>query len=602
MPVLLSCESVSKTYGSRTLFENLSIAISDGERLGLIGPNGSGKSTLIEIMAGLKEPDSGTVSARKLTRIGFVPQDSVFPDGATVRHVLDASAASLHVDDHEREAIVASAIGRAGFFDEAAPASSLSGGWKKRLAIAAELVKTPDLLLLDEPTNHLDLEGILWLEKLLTGSRFASLIISHDRYYLENVATHMAEINRIFPEGLFYVRGNYSEFLDKKQEFLHAQTQHQESLENRVRIELEWLRRGPKARTTKSKARIQEAARLMGELSDINARTRTGTAQIDFTASDRRTKKLLAAEGLSKSLGGRMLFRNLDVILRPGTRLGLVGPNGSGKTTLLKIFAAEMEPDAGRVERADQLQIVSFEQNRDVLDPAVTLRRALAPEGDVVLFRGRSIHVAGWAKRFLFANEQLEMPVGSLSGGERARVLIARLMLRPADLLLLDEPTNDLDIPTLELLEENLLDFSRALVLVTHDRYMLDRVSTTVLGLDGEGGAQVYADYSQWEQDRESRPARRSEAVDAREEPPQLVTATPARKKLGYLEQREWEQMESRVLEAEAELERLQAALQDPQIASDGVMLQTTYESMQIAQVRVDELYARWAELEEKRG
>ena len=605
MPVLLSCESVSVTYGSRTLFENLSLAISDGERLGLIGPNGSGKSTLIEILAGLKQADSGTVSARRLTRIGFVPQTSVFEPGATVRSILDQSVAGLPIDEHEREAAVQNAIGRAGFFDDSAPADSLSGGWKKRLAIAAELVKLPDLLLLDEPTNHLDLEGILWLERLLTGSRFASLIISHDRYFLENAATHMAEINRVYPGGLFYVRGNYSEFLDRKQEFLHAQTQHQESLENRVRVELEWLRRGAKARTTKSKARIQEAERLMGELSDINARTRTGSAQIDFTASERMTKKLVTAKGLSKALGGRTLFRGLDAALRPGMRLGLVGPNGSGKTTLLKIFSGELEPDSGEVERAEQLQVVYFEQNRETLDPSITLKRALAPEGDVVLFRDRPIHVAGWAKRFLFSNEQLEMPVRSLSGGERARVYIARLMLRPADVLLLDEPTNDLDIPTLELLEENLLDFAGALVLVTHDRYMLDRVSTTVLGLDGEGGASLYADYSQWEQDRQSRAARKTEPLAAVPERPADGAGSQqgtAKKKLGYLEQREWEQIEGRILDAEAELERLQAAIQDPQIASDGGMLQTTYTNMQAAQSRVDELYARWAELEEKRG
>ncbi len=599
MAVLLSCESVSKIYGARALFEDLSIAISDGERLGLIGPNGSGKSTLIEILAGVKEADTGTVSARKLVRIAYVPQESSFPDQSTVRSVLEAAASVLPMDDHERESLVASTIGRAGFFDADVLASTLSGGWRKRLAIASELVKSPDVLLLDEPTNHLDLEGILWLERLLAGSRFASLVISHDRYFLENVATNMAEINRTYPGGIFYVRGNYGDFLEKKEAFLHAQSQHQESLENRVRRELEWLRRGPKARTTKSKARIQEAGRLMGELNDVNARTRTATAQIDFTASDRRTKRLLSTENLTKSLGGRTLFRDLNVTLRPGSRLGLVGPNGSGKTTLLKLFAGELEPDSGIIERADVLQIVSFDQNRDVLDPEVPLRKALAPDGDSVLFRDRPIHVNGWARRFLFQAEQLEQPVGALSGGERARVLIARLMLRQADLLLLDEPTNDLDIPTLELLEENLMDFPGALVLVTHDRYMLDRVSTTVLGLDGLGGAQVYADYSQWEQERESRVPRKIEDKAAASAPP---PPTIAKKKLSYMEQREWDQIESRILEAEAELERYQAALQDPQIASDGMQLHQTYEQVQAAQGRVDELYSRWADLEAKRS
>lgn len=601
MAVLLSCESVSKSYGSRTLFTDLSLAISDGERVGLIGPNGSGKSTLVEILAGIKDADAGTVSARKLVRIAYVPQHSEFPADATVRSVVESAACGAPLDEHEREALVAGAISRAGFTDPQAAAGTLSGGWKKRLSIAAELVRSPDVLLLDEPTNHLDLEGILWLEKLLVNARFASLIISHDRYFLENVATHMAEINRAYPGGIFYVRGNYGDFLEKKSDFLHAQSQQQEALENRVRREIEWLRRGPKARTTKSKAGIQEAERLMGELSDVTARMRTATAQIDFTASDRKTKKLLAAEDVTKALGGRTLFRGLNVILRPGSRLGLVGPNGSGKTTLLKLFAGELEADGGTIQRAEALQIVMFEQNRDVLDPVTTLRRALAPEGDTVLFRERPIHVAGWARRFLFENEQLEMPVGSLSGGERARVLIARLMLRSADLLLLDEPTNDLDIPTLELLEENLLDFPGALVLVTHDRYLLDRVSTTVLGLDGEGAAQVYADYSQWEQDRQSRPQRKS-ADETAAERPSSAEPSPTKKKLSYMEQREWEQIEERILEAESEVDRHQAALQDPQIASDGIQLQQTYAQLQVAQARVDELYARWAELEEKRN
>ena len=324
----------------------------------------------------------------------------------------------------------------------------------------------------------------------------------------------------------------------------------------------------------------------------------TATAQIDFTATERKTKRLLSTEGLSKSLGGRTLFRDLNVTLRPGSRLGLVGPNGSGKTTLLRLFAGELEPDGGLIDRADALQIVYFAQQRDVLEPGVTLKRALAPEGDSVLFRDRPIHVAGWAKRFLFRPEQLEMPVESLSGGERARVLIARLMLRSADLLLLDEPTNDLDIPTLELLEENLLDFPGALVLVTHDRYMLDRVSTFVLGLDGGGGAGLFADYSQWEDDRQPRAPRREEESKPSKEPA-AKPPTP-KKKLSYMEQREWEQMESLITEAEAELERCQAALQDPHVVTNGGLLETTYAQLQAAQHRVDELYERWGELESK--
>ena len=272
-----------------------------------------------------------------------------------------------------------------------------------------------------------------------------------------------------------------------------------------MRREIEWLRRGAKARTTKAKGRIQEAGRLIEELGDARARAAGGTAGIEFPASGRRTRKLLVARGLSKALGGRPLFRDLDLAVVRGTRVGLLGPNGSGKTTLLDLLAGALVPDAGEIERAEGLRLVRFDQHRASLDPDQSLRRALSPEGDTVVFQGRTIHVASWAKRFLFRPEQLELPVGRLSGGEQARILIARLMREPADLLILDEPTNDLDIPTLEVLEDSLAEFEGGLVLVTHDRFMLDRVSTVILALDGEGGAETFADYAQWEATRAAR-------------------------------------------------------------------------------------------------
>ena len=274
-------------------------------------------------------------------------------------------------------------------------------------------------------------------------------------------------------------------------------------------------------------------------------------------------------------------------------RLALAGPNGSGKTTLLRVLKGELEADAGTIERADGLRVVYFDQGREQLDPAAPLREGLGAHGDSVIYRDRVIHIAGWAKRFLFRPEQLDAPVGRFSGGERARIIIARLMLQPADVLLLDEPTNDLDIPTLEVLEESLTDFPGALVLVTHDRYMLDRVSTVVLGLDGEGGAEVFADYSQWEQARAVKPAR----IERESSRP---AAAATRKKLGYLEAREWEQMERRILEAEQSLEAARAALQAPEVVSDGVALQQRYAEMQAAEAEVERLYERWAELEGK--
>jgi ATP-binding cassette subfamily F protein uup len=594
MALLASCNSLSKSFGSRTLFENISLGISEGERLGLIGPNGSGKSTLLKILSGRMEPDSGTVSLRRNTRVGYVPQESEFPAGETVFETIAQAIAGERLDDLERAGRINLTLGRAGFTDGSVAADSLSGGWRRRLAIARELALQPEVLFLDEPTNHLDLEGILWLEKQLAAAPFASVVVSHDRYFLDNVVNTMAEIDKIYPEGLFRVAGSYSDFLERKSEFLQAQSSRQESLANIVRREVEWLRRGPKARTGKSKARIDEAGRLMKDLSDLETRSAKAVTQIDFTATDRRTKRLVSVESVARQLGGRTLFRDLSFVLSPGTRLGLLGRNGTGKTTLLRLLAGEQEPDSGRIERAAALRIVYFDQAREQLDRSQTLREGLGAHGDHVIYQDRPIHVAGWAKRFLFDSTQLDRPIASLSGGEQARVLIARLMLRPADLLLLDEPTNDLDIPTLEVLEESLVDFPGALVLVTHDRFLLDRVSTMVLGLDGQGNAELFADYWQWE-------AAQSRAVPRPEKEAQTARQAPvAKKKLSYLEAREWEQMETRILEAESELEALQREMHAPDVVSDGPRLHACYQKVQTAEARVGELYARWAELEAK--
>jgi ATP-binding cassette subfamily F protein uup len=593
--LLLSCEAVSKAYGTRSLFDDLSLGLFEGDQAGLVGPNGSGKSTLLRILAGLLPPDRGSRSLRGGVRVGYVPQDPVFPPGQTVGDVVLAALAA--VDEEERPRRMAQALGRAGFADAGADADPLSGGWKKRLAIARELVAAPDVLLLDEPTNHLDVEGILWLEEVLAERTRACLVVSHDRYFLEHVTTRMLELDRVYPNGLFAVDGPYSEFLARRDEFLRGQAAYQESLANTVRREIEWLRRGAKARSTKARGRIKAAGRLMEELDDRRARAAAGTAGIDFTASSRRTRRLLVARGVTVSRGGRRLVSDLDLVVTPGTRVGLIGPNGSGKTTLLDVLAGVLAPDAGTLERAEGLRVVRFEQERVGLDPAQSLRRALAPEGDAVAWRGRSVHVASWARRFLFRPEQLEVPVGRLSGGEQARVLIARLMREPADVLILDEPTNDLDIPTLDVLEESLADFDGALVLVTHDRFMLERVSTTILALDGAGGTAVFADYAQWEAARRM-PAPPA-APTAERPPPRERTRA---KRLGYLEQREWDGMEQAILDAEGVVEACRREADDPAIASDPAALQQRYAALEAAQAEVDRLYARWAALEAKQA
>ena len=389
--------------------------------------------------------------------------------------------------------------------------------------------------------------------------------------------------------------------MEAKEVYLHAQRNRQEALENRVRTEIEWLRRGPKARTTKSKSRIDKAHEMIGELADLNARSRSVAAQIDFTSSDRKTRQLLTLDDVSYSIGDCTLLDHAHFIITSGMRVGLVGPNGSGKTTLLRLLKGELKAAHGKIRQAEALRIVYFDQNR-ALDPDITLRRALAPDSDSVIYHDQVIHVAGWAARFLFSGEQLNQRVGRLSGGERARVLIAQLMLQRADVLLLDEPTNDLDIPTLEILEESLLDYRGALVLVTHDRYMLDRVSTVVLGLDGFGRAERFADYAQWESWQRSQQANaRTLGANATATEPKESSATQSTKrKLTYKEARELETIEQHIADAEKNLQAKHDSLLNPSVMSDATRLRTLSMELEADQKNIDKLYARWEELEAK--
>ena len=600
VPPIINAQALTKAYGATPLFQSISFSVSEGDRIGVIGPNGSGKSTLLKILCGSISTDAGEVAIRKRARLAYVAQAKAFSPGQTIRSVIEDALERANVSAPERPRRLSETLGRAGFTDFDLQAATLSGGWQKRLAIVEGFVQGPDILLLDEPTNHLDLAGIRWVEAQLQTASFASVVVSHDRYLLENFARQVVELNRVYREGLLKVEGNYSDFLQTQEEYLKAQGSRQESLANIVHNEIEWLRRGAKARTSKSKARIDKANELIEELSTLNARTRTSTADIEFSATERRTKHLIHLDKVGYSIGDRTLFQDLEFTFRAGSRIGIVGPNGSGKTTLLRLVRGEIEPTSGTIRQAEHLRIVYFDQSRR-LDPGLTLRRALAPDGDSVLYQDRSIHVASWASRFLFSSEDLDRTIDRLSGGERARVLIAQLMMQPADVLLLDEPTNDLDIPTLEVLENSLQEFNGALVLVTHDRYMMDRVCTTIIGLDGSGQREIFADYSQWEEWQRNLQARKS-APEKVSSPALARSESAQKKKLSYLEAREYASIEGAVEEAENALRSKQVALQDPAIMSDAPRLQVALKELEQAQHEVDRLYARWTELEEKKS
>jgi ATP-binding cassette subfamily F protein uup len=609
MSVLLSAQGLGKAYGPRPLFSELSVELREGDRAGLIGPNGAGKSTLLRLLAGLEEPDAGTRAVRRGARVGYLAQTDVFAPGQTVADVLSEALAGEALEEHERHTRVSIVLTQAGFADPSAPHEILSGGWRKRLALARQVVLRPDLLLLDEPTNHLDLPGVVWLERLLRNAPFAYLVATHDRAFLRAVADDVLEVSRVYPAGVFRTKGSYDEFVERREEFLAGQARREEAVANKVRRETEWLGRKESAQRSKSAARIADAARGRAELAELKYRNAAaGAAGIDFAGTGRQTRKLLSATGISKAVPDpdrpdrpRTLFSGVDVLLSPGVKLGLLGANGSGKSTLLRVLAGQTAPDAGSVVRADGLRTVLFEQGRASLDLTMTLRRALCGTGETVVVGGRSMHVTAWAKQFLFRVEQLDVPVGSLSGGEQARVRIAQLMLSPADLLLLDEPTNDLDIPALEVLEESLAEFPGAVVLVSHDRELMDRLCTEVVGLDGRGGAGVYASVGQWlaALEQAAAPPRKPAAPRAQAAP--AAPAPPKPRRLGKREQEELEQMEAKILAAEEAVAQRQEAVQKAATAGHAVLTEAC-RALEEAQQAVERLYARWQELEARRG
>ena len=597
MNLVFSLKNVSKTYGDDTLFHDLSIDFKLNEQLGLIGMNGSGKSTLLKIIANESEPDTGELITKTGLRFIYLSQEDRLNPDQTVEQFLYDSSKDSPFDDKERHKIVQKSLGKGGFEDVNMLVGNLSGGWKKKLAITRALCCKPDVLLLDEPTNHLDINGILWLEDLLKSARFSFIVVSHDRAFLENVCFNIMEIAKYYPAGYLKIQGQYKKFEKERKKFLLAQQKKQASLSSKMRREDEWLRQGPKARTSKAKYRIEQAQKLRMELVALKDRNKnTAKVDIDFHATGRQTKKLLRAFHLRKNINGKKLFSDITFELGPKFCLGVIGENGSGKSTFLSILEKKTLPDEGKVQWAENLKIAVFDQNRSKLNLKLSLKQALNPGGgDSVNYKGRSIHIVTWAKRFLFMPDQLDMPVKRLSGGEKARIIIANIMLSPCDILLLDEPTNDLDILSLEVLEDSIRQFSGAVVIVSHDRYLMDKVCHRILYLDPGSKAKFFKDFNQIL-------AYRQNIL----EKPKKIKKTIKNKRhasiaFSYKDKYELDHIEEKILNAEQDVQLLSDKIQEPEIMNTPEQMKHYCSLLKQAQEKAHHLYERWEYLEEKK-
>lgn len=629
MSTLVSAHEIRKAFAARPLFNGLTFSIESGERIGLIGPNGAGKSTLLKILASHATPDAGTLAFQRGLKVGFLEQVPTFSSGATIQStVLEGTD-----DPHDWQSIALahelmsrlSLNGLSGHsISPDTPVNQLSGGWKKRVALARELARQPDLLLLDEPTNHLDVESILWLEDMLARSSFATMTITHDRLFLQKVANRIIELDPRHPGGLLSIQGDYAAFLESKEQLIAAQERREVVLKNTLRRETEWLRRGAKARTTKQQARIQRAEDLGDVVSDLVQRNQSRKVRLDFQGADRNPKKLIEAKEISKSYHGAPILKDLSLILSPGSRLGILGPNGCGKSTLIRLLLGIEAPDTGVVTRSENLSCAYFDQTRETLDPNITVMKTVCPQGDFVSYPGEGggrIHIRSYLDRFLFSHGQMEMAVGKLSGGEQSRLLLARLMLTESNLLVLDEPTNDLDMATLDVLENCLKEFKGAVVLVSHDRYFLDQVATQILAFSPEGTPErtqgkifSFADLFQWEEWHESQLLKASQAEKQSKVEKQnsgaVTDTTPSsavggsggqvkkKKKLSFKEQRELDSMESNIHAAEEKLAQLTAESLLPNHVSNASLLADLAKQMAETQAEIDRLYLRWSELE----
>jgi ATP-binding cassette subfamily F protein uup len=630
---VISLSNAQLAFGHVALLDHAEFSLEPGERVGLIGRNGTGKSSLLKIIAGQARLDDGLLVMQQGLKVAYVEQEPQFAPEATVFDAVAAGLGEWQALLSEYEALtgklgggddeavmesmhriqarldaadawnldnrVETTLNRLGL-DRAARMGTLSGGMQKRVALACALVSAPDVLLLDEPTNHLDFTSILWLEGLLTEFRGSVLFITHDRSFLDNVATRIIELDR---GRLLSFPGNFSAYQKRKAELLEIEAVENAKFDKFLAQEEVWIRKGVEARRTRNEGRVRRLEQL--RLTRGQRREQQGQVRLDISTGDRSGKIVAELVDVSKAFGSRQIVRNFSATILRGDKVGLIGPNGAGKTTLLKLILGQEKPDSGTVREGTRLQIAYFDQMRAQLNEEASLADTISPGSDWVEINGQRKHVMTYLSDFLFAPERARSPVKSLSGGERNRLLLARLFAKPANVLVLDEPTNDLDIDTLELLEELLEDYGGTVFLVSHDRMFLDNVVTQVIVAEGDGNWREYVGgYSDWERMRPAAPAApkaaRAEAKPAAKEPAR--ESQPAKpKKLSYREQRELEELPDLIARLEAEQKNVSERLADPELYQrDPDEARRLGERFAQIDVELMESLERWEEIESR--
>jgi ATP-binding cassette subfamily F protein uup len=594
-PPLIALNEARLKLGGETLFSGVELALGAGDRVCLVGRNGSGKSSLLKVLAGEIELDAGRRVLKPGARVGRLPQDPDF-SGFTTLEAVVAAGLTAEGGAHKVTELLARFDLKAG----RAP-SSLSGGEARRLALARTLVAEPDILLLDEPTNHLDLPTIEWLEQELAGHRGAILVVSHDRRFLERVSKTTLWLDR---GRLRRLDKGFAHFEDWAEACREEEARRLSRLGKKIEQEERWLARGVTARRRRNQGRLAK----LQSMRESRARwlREPGSPKLALAESERGSDLVIEAEGLSKSFGGHSIITGFSTRIRRGERIGVVGPNGAGKTTLVRLLIGGLEPDAGRLRLAANLQSVYFDQGRESLDPEASLWQSLAPDGgDSLMVGGRQRHVVAYLRHFLFRDVQARQPVKALSGGEKARLLLARLFAKPSNLLVLDEPTNDLDLETLDLLTEVIDDYAGSVILVSHDRDFLDRLVGSVIWVEGDGRVEEFVGgYSEAaRQHAKLAVARERPARDASQ--PSAPRRTKARQepaKLGYKEQRELEELPDRIASLTAAIETLRRTLADPELyRRDRATYERASAGLGKAESALEAAEARWLQLEERR-